>query len=109
VKTVQAMAYGMPLLTTAWGSKGIETEEPMHNHPDLDSLAASLLPLTQSPAELGRLAVVSRERYRRFFDESTKNIEAMFSPPMLLALGAGCEIIQKSDASIDDLLSLNGA
>ena len=41
VKTVQAMAYGMPLLTTAWGSKGIETEDPMHCHSDLNALAES--------------------------------------------------------------------
>src|SRR5262249_41493423 len=35
VKTVQAMAYGMPLLTTLCGSKGIETGDPMHCHADL--------------------------------------------------------------------------
>lgn len=86
VKTVQAMAYGMPLLTTACGSKGIETDEMMHNHPNVDSLVSNLLRLSELPTELGRLACVSRERYQRFFDESTKNIEVMFSHPKLLVL-----------------------
>lgn len=86
VKTVQAMAYGMPLLTTACGSKGIETDEIMHNHPNVDSLVSNLLRLSELTTELGRLARVSRERYQRFFDESTKNIEVMFSHPKLLAL-----------------------
>lgn len=78
VKTVQAMAYGMPLLTTAWGSKGIETGEPMHNHADLDALVNSLFRLVVDSTALASLAESSRRRYQAFYDDSTLVIEGMF-------------------------------
>ncbi|MBN9279964.1 MAG: glycosyltransferase [Hyphomicrobium sp.] len=79
VKTVQAMAYGMPLLATAWGSKGIETEEPMHNHQDLDTLVDGLFCLAKDPNRLSALAEVSRQRYRAFYEDSNRAMEGMFS------------------------------
>jgi FkbM family methyltransferase len=75
VKTVQAMAYGMTLLNTTCGSKGIETDEPMHNHQNLDSLVAGLLRLVGSPAELERLAMLSRNRYTLFLDQALSGFE----------------------------------
>jgi glycosyltransferase involved in cell wall biosynthesis len=84
VKTVQAMAFGMPLLTTAWGSKGIETDEPLHAHTDLDALAGSLMRLVANPGELQRLATISRTRYKRFLEDSQSGIEQLFRHPKLL-------------------------
>jgi len=83
VKTVQAMAFGMPLLTTAWGAKGIESEDPMHLHPDLNALADSLLSLKNHPEELERLAEVSRTRYASFYEESLAAMRGMFAHPKL--------------------------
>jgi GT2 family glycosyltransferase/glycosyltransferase involved in cell wall biosynthesis len=70
VKTVQAMAYGMPLLTTAWGSKGIDTSEPLHRLPDLDALVEAMFQLAAAPGDLERLQVCSCDAYQRFFDAS---------------------------------------
>jgi glycosyltransferase involved in cell wall biosynthesis len=84
VKTVQAMAYGMPLLTTSCGSKGIETGDPMHGHADLDALAASLMHLTEQPEELARLATVSRARFTSFYDSASRAIRDVFRHPKLL-------------------------
>ncbi|MGV6871450.1 glycosyltransferase [Pseudochelatococcus sp. B33] len=78
VKTVQAMAYGMPLLTTRWGGKGIETGDPMHDHADLDALAASLFDLTANPEALNALAQTSRRRYQAFYDASIDAMDNMF-------------------------------
>jgi GT2 family glycosyltransferase/glycosyltransferase involved in cell wall biosynthesis len=83
VKTVQAMAYGMPLLTTLAGCKGIETGDPMHSHPDLDALAASLLSLTGRPEELQRLAALSRLRYKTFYESGLAAMRGMFAHPKL--------------------------
>ncbi|MDR6953021.1 GT2 family glycosyltransferase [Ancylobacter sp. 3268] len=79
VKTVQAMAYGMPLLTTKWGGKGIETGDPMHGHADLDELVASLLRLARDPSPLTGLADTSRRRYQAFYDDSIAAMEGMFA------------------------------
>lgn len=79
VKTVQAMAFGMPLVTTAWGSKGIETGHPMHQHKDLDALVDSLFWLADEPDQLEGLAEVSRDRYRSFFDASMQSMRSLFA------------------------------
>lgn len=68
VKTVQAMAYGMPLLTTSWGSKGIETSEPLHNLESLDALIDAMFELVDHPRRLDDLASSSRHAYQRFLD-----------------------------------------
>lgn len=84
VKTVQAMAFGMPLITTAWGSKGIESGEPMHMHQDLDSLAGSLLALASRPHELNPLAAVSRRCYTTFYENSISGFHTLLTHPKLL-------------------------
>ena len=85
VKTVQAMAFGMPLLTTACGSKGIETGEPMHAHGDLDALAGSMFVLNEQPKDLSRLAEISRARFRTFFDEAIRGFVGLCAHPKLQA------------------------
>lgn len=85
VKTVQAMAFGMPLLTTAVGSKGIATGDPMHSHADLDALADSLLSLSNRPDELERLAALSRSRYVTFYESGLAAMRGMFAHPKLQA------------------------
>jgi len=83
VKTVQAMAFGMPLLTTAWGAKGIESGDPLHSLHNLNDLVDSLLTLEKRPEELQRLAEVSRTRYISFYHESLSSIQSMFKHPKL--------------------------
>jgi GT2 family glycosyltransferase/glycosyltransferase involved in cell wall biosynthesis len=79
VKTVEAMAFGMPLLTTIIGGKGIETNESMHAHPDVASLVNSLFSLADRPAELVRLAAVSRARYEAFYKDGLDALKSVFS------------------------------
>ena len=79
IKTVQAMAFGMPLLTTDCGSKGIETKDPMHQHTSLDTLVTSLFALAEKPAELQRLAQLSRDHYTRFYNEGVGALDSLFS------------------------------
>jgi GT2 family glycosyltransferase/glycosyltransferase involved in cell wall biosynthesis len=83
IKTVQAMAFGMPLLTTDCGSKGIETGDPMHQHRDLDALVASLFALAEQPAQLERLARLSREHYTQFYKEGIGGFYSLFAHPKL--------------------------
>jgi glycosyltransferase involved in cell wall biosynthesis len=87
VKTVQAMAYGMPLLTTVCGSKGIETSNIAHNHEKLDTLVEQLFSLSGSESvnkeELDRLATLSRERYHEFYSKSVHAMHALFDHPKI--------------------------
>ncbi len=99
VKTVQAMAYGMPLLTTECGSKGIETGDPMHTHTDLDALASSLFSIVEHPADLRRLAALSRDRYIRLYDDNERAITALFVHPKLIKADKGA--VSMGAGSID--------
>jgi|GEM_PF-2331899 len=85
VKTVQAMAFGMPLLTTRIGIKGIETDEPLHQHETIAELVDSLFRLTQQPTELTRLAKISVARYKELLRDAEAAIEDMFNHPKLSA------------------------
>ena len=84
IKTVQAMAYGMPLVATKWGTKGIETGDSMHNFEDMPSLVRGLLDLERRPGELNDLAKVSRIRYASFCDAANTGIAAMFHHEKLI-------------------------
>lgn len=77
VKTVQAMAFGMPLLTTAWGCKGIETGDPMHSFATLDDLVGGLMRVQARSEVLGHLAKVSRDRYARFLQDSMTSFNSV--------------------------------
>jgi GT2 family glycosyltransferase len=79
VKTVQAMAYGMPLLTTLCGCKGIETNEPLHRHENLDQLATSLLDLHKQPDKLDQLAELSRSRFMAFHEKALVELKNLFA------------------------------
>lgn len=78
VKTVQAMAYGMPLLTTSCGGKGIETGDPAHQHPDLEGLVETLFYFSGNANELSKLAMLSRQRYENFYQDGIDMLHKIF-------------------------------
>jgi GT2 family glycosyltransferase len=85
VKTVQALAHGAPLLSTAWGTKGIGTDEPLHQHADLHALSRSLLALASDPRPLPQLAAASRGCYKAFLDQSLAGFDQLLQHPKLKA------------------------
>ena len=110
VKTVQAMAFGMPLLTTSWGAKGIESHDPQHSHPDLKTLAESLISISQNNGreELERLAAVSRRKYSSFFEESSLAMKRMFEHGKLSAYKQDeTSPLSKDESGISQLAEVN--
>lgn len=84
IKTVEAMAYGMPLLTTVHGGRGIDLDDEMHNHKDIDALVNSLFAISENPiAELKRLADLSQKKYTQFYEKNESNIKLLFEHPKL--------------------------
>lgn len=81
VKTVQALAYGMPLITTSVGIKGIDSDEPLHQIADLDSLVDELLWVHAHPEKLEALAAASRALYQRFWERGQSALSELFSHP----------------------------
>lgn len=81
VKTVQAMAFGMPILATKTAIKGIETNERFHSFETQSDLVANLDKISSS--ELNRLAEVSRNRYGQFIADSDAHFAQLFGHPKL--------------------------
>ena len=84
IKMVEALAYGLPLLTTRHGARGIETNDPMHQHPDIDSLVSHLFELITKPDELERLSALSRTIYSQFYTKNQINLKALFNHSKLM-------------------------
>ncbi|MCG2582826.1 glycosyltransferase [Massilia sp. TS11] len=73
VKTVQCLAYGVPLLATQHASKGVATDLADHQFLDVPGLVAHLLGGTFSADVLQRMAAASRDIYERFVDAGFGN------------------------------------
>ena len=68
VKTVQALAYGMPLLATRHASKGIPSDLPLHQFSNVSTLVQYLLSHKFEESELANLAKLSRNIYDKYID-----------------------------------------
>lgn len=72
VKTVEALAYGMPLVTTKIGSRGIATNEYQYNHESLGDIVASVMKICNNPSELKRLTLVAKDTYTDFYSTASE-------------------------------------
>lgn len=84
IKMVEALAYGMPLLTTQYGARGIETNDPMHQHADIDALVTHLFDMNNKPNELERLAAISQTIYLQFCMKNQAGLGALFNHAKLI-------------------------
>jgi GT2 family glycosyltransferase/glycosyltransferase involved in cell wall biosynthesis len=73
VKTVQALAYGMPVLATKHASKGIDTSHPYHQFESVENLVTALLKNTYRASDLHELASASKDIYIKFLNRGMQN------------------------------------
>jgi GT2 family glycosyltransferase/glycosyltransferase involved in cell wall biosynthesis len=77
IKTLQAMAYGVPVLSTVFASKGIDTTYQMHLHSDIGSVVKSIFEISTSPSDLDKLAQESRFVYKSFYKNAISGFDAL--------------------------------
>lgn len=75
VKTVQALAYGMPVIATQHASKGVPTKYPEHLLTDVPSLVGHLLASRFEAVDLVKLAECSRKIYENYIDVGCENFK----------------------------------
>lgn len=80
IKTVEALARGIPLLSTSIGTEGIPIRTPFHACPDIPDLASSLGQILEDPSILVRLANVSRHVHAEYQLNLERNLKALFHP-----------------------------
>ena len=68
IKTVEALAFGRPVLSTKAGGAGLEAIHPDLLHDDLAAMIVRLRHLIGHPEEVGTLAASMRMGYQAFYD-----------------------------------------
>jgi glycosyltransferase involved in cell wall biosynthesis len=68
IKTVEALAFGKPVLSTKAGGAGLESIHPDLLHEDLAAMIVRLCHLIDHPEEVSALAASMRVGYQAFYD-----------------------------------------
>jgi hypothetical protein len=78
IKTVEALAYGRPVLSTRDGATGLEAFHDDLLHEDLEALLARLVHLIRAPSELEALRTAMRKRYVALHEQIEARFSALF-------------------------------
>ena len=79
IKMVEAMAYGVPVLSTECGIKGMESTSEYHHCKDLDAMINKIYELYNNPTKLQELAENSENYYTAFLAKATENFDKTFN------------------------------
>jgi glycosyltransferase involved in cell wall biosynthesis len=81
IKTVEALSYAKPILSTAIGFEGIRTSSPLHLHQDLEALLSSLLDVAkQKEILIPRLYDLSKEIFISYSQQERKKLQTYIAP-----------------------------
>lgn len=83
VKTVQAMAHGMPVLATQHATKGVGTRYKNHQFHNVSALVSCLLATRFDASRLQDYASQSREIFDAFIDAGNENFRHAIELPQL--------------------------
>ena len=79
IKMVEAMAYGVPVLSTECGIKGMESNSEYHHCENLYDLINKIYKIYKSPSLLQTLANKSQECYINFLNNNIANFDNTFT------------------------------
>ena len=79
ISNIHAMAFGMPMITISCGATGIETNDLVQSHKDIDTLVSSLFHIYRHPQELSRLANINQQKYTSYYETAIKKTKYIFS------------------------------
>ncbi len=83
VKMVEAMSFGLPVLSTSCGIKGMASDSFWHTAGTVDELVDRLWKLWNDDAALAGLGDLSRKLYEGFFEKNVRAFDACFGRRVL--------------------------
>jgi len=84
IKTLEALAHSMPILTTAGGSIGIGSENPFHQAKDFQALADLTKELIGQPSEIDALREECVSIYDTYTEFQRTRMNALLGPPIIV-------------------------
>ncbi len=77
IKCIEALAYGVPIVSTKIGFEGIESPHSYHQIDTLNEMVAVIEHLCSTPKELTELAMLSRDVFNQYEKNTKKAIAAL--------------------------------
>jgi glycosyltransferase involved in cell wall biosynthesis len=77
IKTIEAIAFGKPVIGTSDAFEGLRAEHPLHRLGSIDAIIEAMKSYTASRALREELAVSSRELYVRYMAEVARGYDAL--------------------------------
>lgn len=78
VKMIEAMSYGLPVLTTECGIKGVISQSPYHHFEDSRQLLDGLWEISDNKDKIKMLTQTSKNIFMQFYNENAKRFDACF-------------------------------
>jgi FkbM family methyltransferase len=79
IKAIEALSYGVPILSTAHGFEGISSTHRYHNAPSCESLIHYLNEIKENQQLLNTLKFTSERVYEKYFKNNQENFRKILS------------------------------
>ncbi|WP_148570533.1 glycosyltransferase [Aliarcobacter cryaerophilus] len=79
IKSVEALSYGVPIISTKVGFEGIESSSKFHKIDNLDLMIEYIKEIIQNPSTLNELSNISKNIFEEYTKKLDKNISTIFN------------------------------
>jgi len=79
VKMIEAMSFGLPLISTKCGIKGVNSDSKYHNANNMRELIDNIVELYNNPKDIKPLTELSKSLFLDFFNHNSRTFDKCFT------------------------------
>lgn len=80
IKMIEAMSFGIPVISTKCGIKGVDSSSKYHSANSMKELLDKIVELYNNSQDLSKLTELSKSLYIKFYKKNTKIFDKCFLP-----------------------------